>query len=58
MIKSDQLDGVQTAARALRNLGFVLPLLVLLLYVGALYLAQGWRRRALIAAGGGILCRR
>ena len=41
--------------RALRNLGFVLPLLVLLLYVGALYLARGWRRRALIAAGGGIL---
>ena len=41
--------------RALRNLGFVLPLLVLLLYVGALYLARGWRRRALMAAGGGIL---
>ena len=55
VIESDQLDGVQTAVRALRNLGFVLPLLVLLLYVGALYLARGWRRRALIAAGGGIL---
>ena len=55
VIKSGQLDGVQTAVRALRNLGFVLPLLVLLLYVGALYLARGWRRRALIAAGGGIL---
>ena len=55
VIKSGQLDGVQAAARALRNLGFVLPLLVLLLYVAALYLAQGWRRRALIAAGVGIL---
>ncbi len=55
VIESDQLDGVQTAVRALRNLGYVLPLLVLLLYVGALYLARGWRRRALIAAGGGIL---
>ena len=55
VMKSSQLDGVQTAVRALRNLGFVLPLLVLLLYVGALYLARGWRRRALIAAGGGIL---
>ena len=54
-MKSDQLDGVQTLVRALRNLGFVLPLLVLFLYVGAIYLAQGWRRRALIAAGGGIL---
>lgn len=55
VVESGQLDAVQSAARALRNLGFVLPLLVLLLYVAALYLAQGWRRRALIAAGGGIL---
>ena len=55
VLKSSQLDGVQTLVRALRNLGFVLPLLVLLLYVGAIYLAQGWRRQALIAAGGGIL---
>jgi hypothetical protein len=39
----------------LRNLGFVLPLLVLLLYMGAIYLAKGWRRQALIAVGGGIL---
>ena len=55
VIESGQLDGVQAAVRALRNLGFVLPLLALLLYVGAIYLARGWRRRALIAAGGGIL---
>ena len=55
VMKSDQLNGVQTLVGALRNLGFVLPLLVLFLYVGAIYLAQGWRRRALIAAGGGIL---
>jgi hypothetical protein len=55
VLKSGQLDGVQTLVGALRNLGFVLPLLVLLLYVGAIYLATGWRRQALIAAGGGIL---
>jgi hypothetical protein len=55
VIGSDQLDGVQTAVRALRNLGVVLPLLAFLLYVGAIYLARGWRRQALIAAGGGIL---
>ncbi len=55
VLKSDQLDGIQTIVRALRNLGFVLPLLVLFLYLGAIYLAQGWRREALIAAGGGIL---
>ena len=55
VLTSDQLGGVQAAVRALRNLGFVLPLLALLLYVAAIYLARGWRRRALIAAGGGIL---
>jgi hypothetical protein len=55
LMDSSQLDGVQTLVGALRNLGFVLPLLVLFLYVGALYLAKGWRRQALIAAGGGIL---
>ncbi len=55
VMKSSELDGVQTAVRALRSLGFVLPVLVLLLYLGALYLARGWRRQALMAAGGGIL---
>ena len=55
VMKSDQLNGVQTLVGALRNLGIVLPLLVLLLYLGAIYLAKGWRREALIAAGGGIL---
>ena len=55
LLKSTQLDGIQTLVGALRNLGLVLPLLALLLYVGALYLAKGWRREALIAAGAGIV---
>jgi hypothetical protein len=55
LIDSDQLGAVQTVVRMLRNLGFVLPILVLLLYLGAIYLASNWRRQALIAAGGGIL---
>jgi hypothetical protein len=55
VIESGQLEGVQTAVRMLRNLGIVLPVLVLLLYVGAIFLAKGWRREALIGAGGGIL---
>jgi hypothetical protein len=55
IMKSTQLDGVRTVVSLLRNLGIVLPILVLLLYVAALYLAKGWRREALIAAGGGIL---
>jgi hypothetical protein len=55
LLNSTQLDGLQAAVGAFRNLGFVLPLVVLLLYLLALYLAKGWRREALIAAGGGIL---
>lgn len=55
LMSSSQLEGLQTLVSALRNLGFVLPVLALLLYLGALYLAKGWRREALIAAGGGIV---
>jgi hypothetical protein len=55
VVDSDQLEGVQGLVQALRNLGLVLPVVVLLLYLGAIYLARGWRRQALIAAGGGIL---
>jgi hypothetical protein len=55
VMDSDQLEGVQGLVQALRNLGLVLPVVVLLLYLGAIYLARGWRRQALIAAGGGIL---
>ena len=55
VLESSQLDGAQTVVSTLRNLGYVLPVLVLLLYLGAIYLAHGRRRQALIAAGGGIL---
>jgi len=55
VMKSSQLSGLQDLVSALRNLGFVLPLLALVLYLAALYLAKGWRREALMAAGGGIL---
>jgi hypothetical protein len=55
VMKSSQLSGLQDLVSTLRNLGFVLPLLALVLYLAALYLAKGWRREALIAVGGGIL---
>jgi hypothetical protein len=55
VMKSSQLSGLQDLVSALRNLGFVLPLLALVLYMAALYLAKGWRRETLMAAGGGIL---
>ncbi|MGH2925944.1 MAG: hypothetical protein ACRDK1_08235 [Solirubrobacterales bacterium] len=52
---SGELSGLQTGVSVLRNLGFVLPILALVLYFGAIFLAKGWRREALIAAGGGIV---
>ena len=55
IMDSGQLSGLQKIVSLLRNLGYVLPLLALLLYLGAIYLAKGWRREALIAAGGGIV---
>jgi TRAP-type mannitol/chloroaromatic compound transport system permease small subunit len=55
LLKSSQLEGLQKLVSLLRNLGFVLPVLALLLYLGAIYLAKGWRRETLIAAGGGII---
>jgi hypothetical protein len=55
LMRSNQLSGVQTIVELLRNLGFVLPILALLLYMAAIYLAKGWRRQALINAGGGII---
>jgi hypothetical protein len=55
VMKSSGLSGLQDLVKVLRHLGFVLPLLALILYLAAIYLAKGWRRETLIAAGGGIL---
>jgi hypothetical protein len=55
LLNSSQLSGLQDLVSALRSLGFVLPLLSLLLFLGAIYLAKGWRRETLMRAGGGIL---
>jgi hypothetical protein len=55
LMSSGQLSGIQTLFSLLRNLGIVLPILALLLYLAAIFLAKGWRREALIAAGGGIV---
>jgi hypothetical protein len=55
LLNSSQLSGLQDLVSALRSLGFVLPLLSLLLFLGAIYLAKGWRRETLMRAGAGIL---
>ena len=46
VMKSSGLSGLQDLVKALRNLGFVLPVLALVLYLAAIYLAKG------LAAGG------
>ena len=55
VMKSSGLSGLQDLVKVLRNLGFVLPVLALVLYLAAIYLASNWRREALITVGGGIL---
>jgi hypothetical protein len=62
VLRSDQLDGVQTAGTVLKALPIVLVVLSLGLFGAALLVAPGWRRRAvrgygvgLVAAGGGAL---
>ena len=51
----DQLSAAQDAVNLLRKLAIILPLAGLGLYALAIYLARGWRRRALRASGVGFI---
>jgi hypothetical protein len=55
ILESDQLDTAQSAVNALQAAAVVLVVLALLLYMLAVFLAQGWRREALRAVGFGLL---
>jgi hypothetical protein len=55
LLRSKQLRAAQDVVKGLRDLSFVLPALVALLYAGALALAVGRRRRVLLEIGAGIL---
>jgi hypothetical protein len=55
LLRSNELKLAQNGVKALRGLSFVLPLLVVLMYIGALWLAAGWRRRILIEIGVGVI---
>jgi hypothetical protein len=55
LLRSSQLKLAQDGVKGLRGLSFVLPLLVVLLYLGALWLAAGYRRRVLLEIGVGII---
>lgn len=51
IVSSKSLETAQTAVRLLRSLALILPLLVLLLFAGALGLARGRRARTLLNVG-------
>lgn len=55
LLRSSQLKLAQDGVKAMRGLSFILPLLVVLMYVGALALAAGYRRRVLLEIGVGII---
>lgn len=55
LLRSSQLSLAQDGVKGLRDLSFILPLLVVLMYVGALWLAAGYRRRVLLEIGVGII---
>jgi hypothetical protein len=55
IMKSDQLAAAQDAVRFMRAAAVVLVVLALGLLALAVYIATGWRRRALRAAGFGLL---
>ncbi len=51
IMRSDQLKSAQDIATAVKSLAIVLPAIALLLFALAVYLARGWRRRALRTTG-------
>jgi hypothetical protein len=55
IMRSDQLKAVQRAGRTLRRLALVLSILVPLLYLLALAIARGRRRRVLLAVGASVM---
>jgi hypothetical protein len=55
LLRSNQLRLAQDGVKAMKSLSFILPLLVVLMYVGALWLAVGYRRKVLLEIGLGII---
>jgi hypothetical protein len=55
LLRSSQLSLAQDGVKGLRDLSFILPLLVVLMYLGALWISAGYRRRVLLEIGVGII---
>ena len=51
LLRSSQLKTAQDIVKAIKGLAVVLPLIALLLFVLAIWLAEGWRRVALRTSG-------
>jgi hypothetical protein len=51
IMRSKQLKTAQNIVKAIKGLALVLPLLALALFALSIWLAQGWRRRALRSTG-------
>jgi hypothetical protein len=51
LLRSSQLKTAQDIVKAIKGLAIVLPLLALLLFILAIWLADGWRRVALRTSG-------
>jgi hypothetical protein len=51
ILRSSQLQTAQNIVKAVRGLAIVLPLIALLLLIGAVWLADGWRRVAVRTTG-------
>jgi hypothetical protein len=51
ILRSSQLKTAQDIVKAIKGLAIVLPLIALLLFILAIYLADGWRRVALRSTG-------
>jgi hypothetical protein len=51
LLRSSQLKTAQDIVKAIKGLAIVLPLIALLLFILAVYLADGWRRVALRTSG-------
>jgi len=55
LFRSGQLKLAQNGVKTLRHLSFILPLLVILMYIASLAIAAGRRRRVLLEIGAGIV---
>ena len=55
LFKESQISTIRTAIDAIRALSIYLALLIVFMLGLAIYLARGWRRRALIYSGFGVL---